>query len=241
MPKYFFTGFLTLWCLFETQAQHTVYRQTLYWIRYQAQLNFSPSLYWTNEADNRRFIDPDVENQLIFHSRLHYKKGPWDFGGGLTLSYAFAQRPETGYKNAVTEIRPVGEATHELNIGKVILANRIRIDNRFFEMNENKSIWTDSRYVLRMRYRIQARIPLKISDNKSKVLLKVAEEIMFNHVSNFFDQNRIYVNTEFYLNDNFSIETGYIYIYQQRFGTTEFFSRNVLRFSLLHKINLYGH
>src|SRR5688572_27682250 len=88
-------------------AQRHVYVQSLYWIRYQAQLNFSQKLYMTNEIDNRRFFNPDVQNQLIFHSRLHFKKARWDFAGGLTLSNAYAQRPENGYKNVTSEIRPV--------------------------------------------------------------------------------------------------------------------------------------
>jgi hypothetical protein len=220
-----------------SHSQHSTISQGLYWLRYQAQFSFSPSLYWTNEGDNRRFFSPDVENQLIFHSRLHYKTGRWDFAGGLTLSFAYAQLPEQGYKTATTELRPVAELTHEFTLKKFTLQNRLRVDNRFFEVSEETSIWEDSRYVLRLRYRMQAKIPLKKSEEIDMVILRLAEEIMVNDRENFFDQNRIYVTSEFYLSKRFSLETGYIYIYQQRFGTENFFSRHVLRFSVFHRIN----
>jgi hypothetical protein len=225
---------LLIFTFFQTPAQ--IHSQLLYWTRYQLTVNFSPAVYWTSEADNRRFIDPDVENQLIFHSRLHYLKGPWDFAGGLTLSYAFSQKPEDGYERVVAEIRPVAEVSHELRLKGITLMNRFRIDNRFFEVSESESIWENSRYVFRWRYRLQARIPLKMNEQRQVIGLRVADEIMFNHTENFFDQNRIYCTADFGLNKKFTLEAGYIYIYQRRFGMEEFFSRHVMRTSLLHKI-----
>jgi hypothetical protein len=226
-----------LYASLTAEAQHKVFPQALYWVRYQAQVNFSSSLYWINEADNRRFLNPDVENQMIFHSRLHYKKGAWDFGGGLTLSYIFTQRPEMGWRHATTEIRPVAEVSHEIALRKISIQNRFRVDNRFFEISENQSIWEDSRYVMRLRYRFQIKMPLSVKENKTTSSLKVAEEVMVNQTGNFFDQNRISTSVEFYLTKNFSFEPGYIFLYQQRFNTQEFYARHVFRFSLLHRIN----
>lgn len=219
-------------------AQQT-FRQYLYWIRYQNQLVFSPKFYWSNEADNRRFFDPDVQNQFIIHSRAHYKTGRWDVAGGMTTSWAYAQRPENGYQNVTTELRPVVEASHDLPLGKINLMNRLRIDNRFFEASEDQSIWNHSTFVMRFRYRLQARIPVKSTpENAPLITLKIADEIMINDRKNTFDQNRIYASGEFFLNKKLSVETQYIYIYQQRFGREDFFSRHVFRFSVLHKIML---
>src|SRR5687767_4569527 len=112
---------LFLFITIAANAQKEVHHQALYWIRFQTQLNFSSLTYWTNEIDNRRFFDPDVQNQFIFHSRLHYRRGPWDFGGGLTFSWAFAQIPQNGYAASVMEIRPVAEVSHETKLGSTIL------------------------------------------------------------------------------------------------------------------------
>jgi hypothetical protein len=206
-------------------------------LRYQIQLNFSPLLYWTNEADNRRFIHPDVETQLIFHSLLHFRKNAWDFCGGLTLSYGFASRPEIGYKNVTTEIRPIAEVSHEIPLRGFSIQNRIRVDNRFIEANENESIFKESRHLTRYRYRLQFRIPVKNSEDQTKIVFRLAEEIMINGRENYFDQNRVSGAAEFIINKKFSVESGYIYIYQQRFGTEDIYKRHILRFSVLHRIN----
>jgi len=171
------------------------------------------------------------------HSRLHYKLGKWDFGGGLTFSWIYAQKPENGYDHSTAEVRPVVEASYEVPIGKIFLQNRIRIDNRFIEESQDQSVWEESFYVFRIRYRILTRIPLKVNDEGvSTIMLRLSEEIMFNNKENTFDQNRVYVSGEFYLSKALTLELGYIFIYQQRFSTDEFYSRNVIRFSLMHRM-----
>ena len=220
-------------------GQSVVYPQALYWIRYQNQLNITPKFYSINEIDNRRFFNPDVENQLIIHSRLHYVKDRWNFGAGLTFSWIYAQIPENGYSHSTAEVRPVVEGTYEFPARKVLIQQRVRIDNRFIEESQDQSVWDDSFYILRFRYRLQARIPLKTNDDGATTIgLRLSEEIMMNNKENTFDQNRIYASTEFALNKNLTLETGYIFIYQQRFGTEEFFSRHVLRFSVIHNLRL---
>jgi hypothetical protein len=225
---------------FTAQSQRIVHQQSLYWIRYQNQLAFSPSLYLNAEFDNRRFFNPDVQNQFITHFRLHYKKKNWDFASGVTLSWAYAQMPELGYDQAVNELRGVNEVTHEFSWGKFSLQNRLRLDHRVFQEDIDKSVFEESYYVLRFRYRPLLKIPLYVNEQDISVInLRVSDEIMFNHTKNTFDQNRIYVNTDFYLSKKLSLDLGYIYIYQQRFGRNEFFERHVVRFTVLHKIQLY--
>lgn len=218
-------------------GQSVVHSQALYWIRYQNQLNLNPRFYAINEIDNRRFFSPDVENQLIMHSRLHYVNKRWNFGGGLTFSWIYAQIPENGYAHSTAEVRPVVEGSYEFPAGKAAIQQRVRIDNRFIEESQDQSVWEDSFYVFRFRYRLQARIPLKTNNaGVPTIFLRVSEEIMFNNKENTFDQNRVYASTEFSINKKLTLETGYIFIYQQRFGTDEFFSRHVVRFSIIHNL-----
>jgi hypothetical protein len=220
-------------------AQKVVHHQSLYWLYYQNQLNFSPKIYWVNIIDNRRFFNPDVENQLIFHSRLHYRTGKWDLGGGLTLSSIYSQIPENKSTHVATEIRPVVEVSHEQPIGEMRLQNRFRLDNRFLETSTQQSVLDTSVFLLRFRYRLQIRIPLvKKKDDETILQMRLADEIMLNHKENIFDQNRIYATLDYNLNKNFTIELGYIYIYQQRFARDEFYARNVIRLGLQHRIFL---
>lgn len=213
--------------------------QNLLWARYQNQLQFSPDVYWNNEVDNRRFIDPDGQHQFIFHSRIHLKKGSWDYATGLTLSWAYGQYPDIPVSHAVLEIRPVAEVSFEHSLRKVLLQHRMRVDNRFIEENKSDDLSGDFRYNARFRYRFQARMLLGSPDQERRIGLRFADEFMVNSTENFFDQNRIYLSAEYPLNSKWSAEAGYIYLYQQRFGREEFLSRHVLRLSVLHKIRLY--
>ena len=156
------------------------------------------------------------------------------------MSWIFAQKPELRYDHSVNEIRPVTEASYELPLGKIFFQNRIRLDHRFFQQHPEKSVFQESFYVLRFRYRAQLRIPLKKDEeNNALISLRIADEIMLNHTGTTFDQNRIYVSADFYLSKSVSVELGYIYIFQQRFGTDEYFQRNVIRFSILHRLALH--
>jgi hypothetical protein len=233
----FTTGALLLILSQETLAQ-SGNTHPVYWIRYQNQLTFNPSLNWTNEADNRRFFSPDVESQFIVHSRLHYKRGRWDYATGLSLSWAYAASPDKPVDRPVLEIRPVAEVSYEMPMAASRLIHRVRLDNRFFETEGEKNVFEESTYVARFRYRLQAIIPLKKTEDETKVTLKLADEIMLNHRRNSFDQNRISAACEFLLSKNISVEGGYIYIYQQRFGTDAFIKRHVLRFTVFHRIFL---
>ena len=219
-------------------AQQNTYTQYLYWIRYQNQLSLSPSLTWTNEIDNRRFFTPSVQNQLIAHSHLHYRKGKWDYAVGLTLSWGYASRPEKAYEIR-SEIRPFLEVNYEVPIKKLTLQNRLRLDDRFIS-DPGESVWKNSENVVRLRYRLQLRIPVKKNeDNVTTISVRIADEIMLNNRFNTFDQNRIYVTGEFLVSKTISLEAGYIYIYQQKLSFEEFYNRNVFRFSVLHRLKTF--
>ena len=204
-------------------------------------MNFTPKITWNNEIDNRRFLDPDIETQFIFHSRLHYRTGRWDYATGISLSWAYASQAENSVRHAVMEARPVIEASYEIPMRKLFLSQRLRIDNRFIEEDKFNNIFDGSDYIMRLRYRVQTRVPLKRDENGIPLItLRIANEIMVNHRENFFDQNRIYMTSEFIINRHWAFEAGYIYIYQQRFGKDEFFERHVLRLSLTHKLFFYS-
>ena len=65
-------------------------------------------------------------------------------------------------------------------------------------------------------------------------MFNAGKQIIYNQ----FDQNRIYAGLEQGLIKNISAEIGYIYWYQQRATGNQFFDRNIIRFTLLHKIDL---
>jgi hypothetical protein len=220
---------------FGQRVQH----QQQHWMRYQNQIVFNDRVYWNNEVDNRRFINPDQQFQLIAHSRVHLKKDRWDLAGGLTASWAYTPSPEIKIQHPTFELRPVVEASYEIPFRKFLLQQRIRVDNRFFEEDRFADLSGPYEYVARFRYRIQARAALRKNDEGKPIAgIKLADEIMINHKGNFFDQHRIYVSCDLRLSSRFNLEVGYINIYQQRRVAGTYYDRNVLRLSLLHIINL---
>jgi hypothetical protein len=162
----------------------------------------------------------------------------WDLATGLTSSWAYAAIPEDGYDHSVHELRPVLEASFEQPVNKILVQGRIRNDFRFFQEDPEKSVFTESFFVMRTRFRLQARIPLIMKDQTTRLSVRIADEIMFNDRENTYDQNRVYVTFEYFIEKRLSLETGWLYIHQQRFGRDEFFERNVIRFSVLHKVFL---
>lgn len=220
----------------------TVYHQSQYWLKYQVQLTFNKHWQFNNEIDNRRFFSPDLQHQLIIHSRGHYRINRWDFGAGLTLSWAYTSVQESVVKNPLLEIRPVSEVSYEIPIKKSFLQQRLRYDNRFFEVDQPKVSQDRYDYVGRIRYRIQWRFPIKADESDRQLIgLRLADEIMFNTEGNVFDQQRFYITSDLRLNKRFSFEAGYINIYQQRRNVDEFFLRHVVRLSLIHRIGLISY
>ncbi|HYG01327.1 MAG TPA: DUF2490 domain-containing protein [Chryseosolibacter sp.] len=213
--------------------------QSSYWVRYQNQLYFSPNLYWNTEVDNRRFVSPDAQLQLIIHSRLHRKLGAFDLAGGITFSWAYAQRPENSIKHPTFEIRPVLEGSYE-SVGKRFsLQHRLRLDNRFIEEDRFEGLRQDYQYTARLRYRIQAKIPIIKKEKTGSVSARLANEVMVNHRENFYDQNRIHATLDVAVSRSLTLEGGYIFINQRRFGREEYFHRHVLRLSISHRIHVY--
>jgi hypothetical protein len=180
-----------------------------------------------------------VQNQFILHLRYHYKSRGWDFGGGLSGSLLYASIPQNGaVRNPVAELRPVMEGSYEWNSGTMAIHNRVRIDHRFIEDDPEQSVLSSSDWVPRIRHRFQWKhVVHKTPDGHPSLSFRISNELMVNLRKNTYDQNRVYASWDILLSGRFSLEAGYIWIYQQRLGQEgDFFSRNVLRFSVIQKI-----
>jgi hypothetical protein len=233
-PTIFFIAVMMPFCV---HAQNTS-TQSLYWTRYQNLFTFNPTWQLVTELDNRRFFTPDTQTQFILHNRIHYRYQRWEIGLGYAYSFAYANRPELGKVKPKKEIRPVIEANYKTPIGKFFLGHRLRIDHRFLQIDRDINILEESDYVLRTRYRLQLRAPIKRkSDQSVFAQVRLSNEFMFNHYANWYDQNRIYCSIEWNLSKSLGLETGYIYIHQQA-QNNNLFSRHVARFTLIHRISL---
>ena len=222
-------------------SQKTVAHQNLYWLRYHNQLSFSEKLSWNNEIENRRFFTNNTEHHLVMHSHLHYKTGAnSDIALGLTYSLQSPHDPYATTNLVVPEVRPFQEINWGSTItDRVKLQHRFRIDERFIHKNNGKVLLDGYDFNFRFRYRLQA--TYKITKESAKpTLLKISNELMINAgkaiVYNQFDQNRIYAGIEQNFTKNISAELGYIHWYQQRASGNQFYSREIVRLTIYHKI-----
>ena len=233
----FLCAFL-FWSSAAAQGQRQVYHENLYWVRYQTNISLSTNKYLNAEIDNRRLFNPDIQNQVIMHLRFHYESGGWDFGAGVTGGLVYASTAKSGSsQGAVAELRPVMEGSYEFNARKAAVQNRLRIDHRFIEDDPGQSVISSSDYTPRARYRLQWKNAILKNRNGHPWLgCRISNEIMVNFQKNLLDQNRIYAACDVSISEMFSFEAGYIYVYQQRLGQEgTYFSRNVLRISILQK------
>lgn len=243
MMKYYFLIFTFLICS-QLLGQANISNQNLYWIRYYNQLSLNSKWTWHNEVDMRRFMDNSRLHHVIAHSHIHYKIAPnFDIGAGITYSQQSPQFPDATSTLVVPEIRPFQEITQSQTLGKkVTLSHRFRLDERFIRKNNGTELLEGSDFNFRFRYRPQLAINLSKTESKTPTNLKIADELMVNFggeiVYNHFDQNRVYVALEKVLSKNFSVEMGYLHWYQQRSSGKDFFDRNILRLTILHKIKL---
>jgi hypothetical protein len=232
--------FCALWN--EAAAQKIITYQSLYWLRYYNQLILNDKWVWHNEMEDRRFLETNRQHHTILHSRLHYKFFQnADIGIGATYSL---QSPQNPYATT-TLVVPEKRLVQELNLNnpmskKFSLQQRLRIDERWIRKNDGKILYDGYDFNVRVRFRLQANYLISKSDAKNKTTLKMSDELMINVgnniIYNLFDQNRIYLGMEQSFSKTISAELGYLYWFQQRSTGNQFFDRDIIRFTLLHRI-----
>ena len=102
----------------------------------------------------------------------------------------------------------------------------------------NKHLWNQGAFDAKLKNILKV-----INDlDAEKLILKIKDEVMFNFgkniVKNVFDQNRIYIGLNYPMNKNLAFEAGYLNWFQQRPSGTDFYNRDIIRFSVFHTINL---
>jgi hypothetical protein len=230
---------------FRVLAQNKeITHQNLYWARYYSQLIFTEKISWHNEIDNRTFFENNRHHHLIIHSRLHYKifKNA-DAALGLTYSLQSPQDPNSISNLIVPEIRPNQEFNYLIPIDKrLTIHHRFRLDERFFRKNNGIELNDGYDFNFRLRYRLQISYKIGPIESSKPTTLKMANELMVNAgktiVNNHFDQNRVYFAIEQTFSKQIAIEVGYLKWYQQRATGYQYFDRNIIRFTMYHKMML---
>ena len=225
-------------------AQKKVENQQLIWYGYYNSLKFNENWSLNSEIQERQFYNPTAQHQLVFRSNLERKLiGDWNASVGMTLFLQNPNNPNSESNLTVPELRPDFGFNHKQKLGFVTINHRYKAEARFFHDVENEKLVGGYRFSnFRLRYQLGLDVPIWKNEKQQALIVKIKDEIMFNVgkkiVKNTFDQNRIYLAVNYKLNNSYAFELGYMNWFQQQKSGTDFYNRDILRFSIFHSIDL---
>lgn len=215
--------------------------QTLTWIRYYNIFPLSQKWAIHSEFDNRSFIHPIHQNLFVIRAQGRYRASKIvDLGGGIAYFNVNTQNPNTDPDFSIPEYRSQQDITFINDISKITFHNRFQLEERFIQKATNTELLHDFSFAYRFRYRLQSTFNLWAKEKRS---LKgtISDEILFNfgkdNKRNTFDQNRFYVALRYHINPNIGLELGYLKSYQRRSSGVDFYDRDIIRFTLYHRID----
>ncbi|WP_026708315.1 DUF2490 domain-containing protein [Flavobacterium frigidarium] len=238
----FLLGVLLFSIGIQAQTEKNADKQSLLWFRYYNQLELNNKWSVHTEIDNRIFINPVTQNTFVSRLQLRDKiTDKVELGAGFAYFSVATQDPEVKTGFHIPEYRLQQDATVKQTLGKVYLTHRYMIEERFVH-NASKIMLEDgTTFYLRFRYRIQGDYTFW---KKEKHYLKgiLSDEIMINGgnkiIKNTFDQNRIYAAVQVGVSPAIALELGYLNSFQERSNGVDYFNRDIIRFSLIHKVKI---
>ncbi|AOW09369.1 DUF2490 domain-containing protein [Flavobacterium gilvum] len=235
-------------CLFlvcfvsKAQTEKNIDHQSLLWTRYNNQLVLNKKWSINSEFDNRVFINPFEENLFLVRMVGRYKiNKDVDFGAGVAYFSVATQVPEITNDFRTPEYRGQQDITWKHEYGNFTMNQRLQVEERFIHNSDKEGLLPGTTFTWRFRYRLQGEYSCWKKENQYLKAV-VYDELMINAgesiVHNTFDQNRIYAALQYGINKNIALELGYLNSFQQRPSGVDYFERDVIRFTLFHKIKL---
>jgi hypothetical protein len=225
-------------------GQKNVENQQLLWYGYYNKLQINQNWVLNSEVQERHFYQPLVQHQLVFRTNLDRRiLDDINVSLGFVVFLQSPNDPESESTLMVPELRTDFGFNAKKKYKYFNVNQRFKVEARFFHQTENNELVGGYQFSnFRMRYQLGLDSPLIKKQDAEKLILKIKDEVMFNFgkniVKNVFDQNRIYIGLNYPMNKNLAFEAGYLNWFQQRPSGTDFYNRDIIRFSVFHKINL---
>lgn len=225
-------------------GQKNVENQQLLWYGYYNKLQINQNWVLNSEVQERHFYQPLVQHQLVFRTNLDRRiLDDINVSLGFVVFLQSPNDPESESTLMVPELRTDFGFNAKKKYKYFNVNQRFKVESRFFHQTENNELVGGYQFSnFRMRYQLGLDIPLIKKQDAEKLILKIKDEVMFNFgkniVKNVFDQNRIYIGLNYPMNKNLAFEAGYLNWFQQRPSGTDFYNRDIIRFSVFHTINL---
>lgn len=225
-------------------GQKNVENQQLLWYGYYNKLQINQNWVLNSEVQERHFYQPLVQHQFVFRTNLDRRiLDDINVSLGFVVFLQSPNDPESESTLMVPELRTDFGFNAKKKYKYFNVNQRFKVEARFFHQTENNELVGGYQFSnFRMRYQLGLDIPLIKKQDAEKLILKIKDEVMFNFgkniVKNVFDQNRIYIGLNYPMNKNLAFEAGYLNWFQQRPSGTDFYNRDIIRFSVFHTINL---
>ncbi|MFV8268384.1 DUF2490 domain-containing protein [Flavobacterium sp. GT2N3] len=234
--------FLSVSVFCQAQTEKNIDHQSILWTRYYNQLLLNEKWSLHTEFDNRLFLKPVQENLYVIRVQTRYKINEHlETGIGFAHFSVATQNPQLSYDFNIPEYRGQQDLTWKFNVSKITVNQRFQVEERFIHNANQESLLPGTTFSWRFRYRLQGDYIFWKKENQYlKTIL--SDEIMFNAgnaiAKNTFDQNRIYAALQYGINKNIALELGYLNSYQRRANGIDYFNRDIVRFSIFHKIKI---
>lgn len=216
-------------------------QQTLTWIRYYNIFPLSEKWAIHSEIDNRSFVNPIHQNLFVIRAQGRYRASKLiDLGSGFAFFNVNTQNPNVDPDYSVPEYRAQQDITLINDIAKITFHNRFQLEERFIQKADKTALLNDFSFSFRFRYRVQSTFDLWKKESRS-IKGTISDEVMFNfgkdNKRNTFDQNRLYAALRYHFTPNIGLELGYIKNFQRRLSGVDFYDRDIIRFTLYHRID----
>ena len=234
--------FLLVCFVSKAQTEKNIDHQSLLWTRYYNQLTINSKWSVHSEFDNRVFVNPFEENLFLIRMQGRYKiNKDLDLGAGVSYFSVATQIPEVTNDFRTPEYRGQQDITWKEEFGNFSLNQRFQVEERFIHNSDKEGLLSGTTFFWRFRYKLQGEYSWWKKDSQYLKAI-VYDEIMINAgesiVKNTFDQNRIYAALQYGVSKNIALELGYLNSFQQRASGVDYFDRNIIRFTLFHRIKL---
>lgn len=245
---------LVLWvvciCAGTVRAQTSkhITTQEQAWLAYFFSVKFTDRWGLGGDLQSRRFIDPGAQHQIV--TRAHVIRvlgGGWDMRIGGSRFLQWPNDPESTSNLVVPELRPHFEFDYSDRRGRLRVGHRYRAEARFFHDVADGELtggYTFSNF--RVRYQLGLELPVFSKHEGDRTIermyVRVVDELFVNAgsrvVLNTFDQNRVYAGLAYWVAPGIAVELGYLNWFQQQSTGTDYFNRYILRFGVVHRIDL---
>ena len=164
----------------------------------------------------------------------------------MGLAYILQAQPQDPARPVnvmVPEWRPHLALTYKQKTGSLGISHRYWLEERFVRNSTATGLRSGYQFTLRCRYRLQVEVPVLDGNNglgslKARGFDEVFLNLGHNIIRNTFDQNRIGASLVIGISSKLAVEAGYFNWFQERSSGDQYYSRDIVRFTLHHSVAL---